>query len=127
MTKVYKRLASLIEARSNCIQSGNTEWRDKHEERAEQITKNHLPSGSGFDAGTTLDLGASTAERLVFRTSFHHMNGDGYYDGWSDHTVIVTPSLAFDYTLRITGRDRDDWKEYARECFSACLDSETDL
>jgi len=125
--KLYQQLASLVQTRLNCIESKNDEWFDKHEERIEALVKNHMPSGSGFDSGTALDLGASDPDRLVFRTSFHHMDGYGMYDGWTEHDIIVTGSLAFGFSLRITGRDRDQIKDYITDCFSTALNTDIAL
>lgn len=43
------------------------------------------------------------------------------YDGWTDHTVIVTPSLRSGFDIRITGRDRNQTKEYLYEVFDSAL------
>src|SRR5215469_16388627 len=91
---LYSELSTLIQARKNCQQSNNTEWFDRHSGTIQKLCKQHLPSGSGFDSGTKFDLDASRADKLVFHTSFHHMNESGMYDGWTEHTVTVTPSLA---------------------------------
>jgi hypothetical protein len=107
----------------NCIASHNDEWREKHGERIADLL-DEMPSGSGIDCGTKIDLDASTAEKLVFDVAYHHMNDGGYYDGWTQHTVIVTPSLAFGFTLRITGRDRNGIKEYIAEMFSTVLNED---
>jgi hypothetical protein len=53
------------------------------------------------------------------------MNEQGSYDGWTEHTVIVTPSLAMGYRLRITGRDRNGIKEYMHDVFNAALNEDT--
>ena len=124
MTKVYQALASLVDARQRSIERGNDEWVGKHEERIADIVSEHLPSGSGFDSGTVLDLDESKPDRLVFVTSFHHMTEHGYYDGWTGHNVIVTPSLAHGFNLRVTGRDRNEIKEYIEETFQYALDTE---
>src|ERR1700733_9988314 len=89
---VYREIASLIQAIGNCQRSWNKEWEEKHGERLRHLVE-LLPSGSGFDNGTKLDTIASNAEKLVFTTAFHHMNENGYYDGWTEHTVYVTPSF----------------------------------
>lgn len=84
------------------------------------LVKEHMPSGSGFDNGTTLIDAASSGAKLVFATAFHHMNEHGMYDGWTTHTVIVTP--AFDgFDLRVTGRNRNDIKDYIADAFHAAL------
>jgi len=118
---VYRELACLIAARNNCAKSANNEWYDKHEEHIEWIVKQFMPHGSGFDAGTKLDLEASTSEKLVFVTAYHHMNENGMYGGWTEHKVTVRPSLAFDYQIKITGRDRNQIKDYMHECFDCAL------
>lgn len=124
MTKLYARLASLVAARLNCITSGNTDWRDRHEDEAGKLVLNHMPSGSGFDNGTKIDFDASTGEKLVFHTAFHHMNEGGYYDGWTEHVVTVTPSFLGGFSLKISGRDRNDIKDYISESFSLALNAE---
>jgi len=60
-----------------------------------------MPSGAGIDCGTELDEDLSTVERLVFRFSYHHMNDNGYYDGWTDHTCDCTASLAYGLNVEI--------------------------
>ncbi len=121
---LYQVLASLVQARINCIESNNTEWRDNHEERIEALVKEHMPRGSGFDAGTTLDLDKSTGEKLVFKTSYHHMNDYGVYDGWTEHVVTVKPSLMYGVNLMISGRNRRDIKDYMYDVFYDALKEE---
>ncbi len=126
-TQLYSTLASLVQARINCENATprNDEWFDKHTARIEELVKDYMPSGSGFDCGTHINLDNSDAERLFFTTSFHHMNDGGYYDGWTEHNVIVTPSLAFGFNLKVTGRDRNQIKEYIHETFSLALQENT--
>ena len=72
-----------------------------------------LPSGAGIDSGIKIDS-ESHADQIVLRLSFHHLNDHGYYDGWTDHVVRITP--AFDgVNLRVGGRDRNQVKEYLEE------------
>lgn len=123
---LFQALASTLEAIQNCEKSGNTEWHQRHMTRIGRLAKDNLPSGSGFDAGSGIDVDASKPNRLVLYTSFHHMNDDGYYDGWTEHTVIVTPSLAFGFDLRVTGRDRRDIKDYIAETFQYNLEQEVE-
>jgi hypothetical protein len=119
--KLYQIIAGAIAARENCRKSGNTEWFVRHEETIEKLTREHMPSGGGFDNPTTLDLDNSTADRLRFKTAFHHMDDHGYYAGWSYHPVTVTPSLANGFELVIGGRDRNQIKDYIAETFHAAL------
>lgn len=119
--KVYQVLASRIAARLNSMKVGH-QWVERHTDAIEQIERDYLPSGSGFDAGTKIDLEASNGNRLVLVTEFHHMNEMGGYDGWTTHRVIVEPDLYYGFTLTITGRDRDQIKDYLSDMFNQALD-----
>ena len=117
--KIYQELSVAIQARKNCQQSNNVEWFDRWTERIADLSE-LLPSGSGFDNGTKVDLDASHADKLVLHTAFHHMHESGMYDRWTDHTVIVTPSFR-GINMRITGRDYRGIKDYMREEFDIAL------
>lgn len=121
---IYRAISSALAARINCEKNGNTEWHAKHAEKIKSLVKEHAPSGSGFDAGTKFDFDASTPEKLVFTTAYHHMHESGMYDGWTEHRVTVRPSLMYGYNLTISGRDRNGFKEYAHEVFSHFLSIE---
>jgi len=108
----------------NCQASGNAEWEQKHRDEIERIVDDGAPSGSGFDSGTTIDLDASTENKLVFTTEYHHMSDAGFYDGWTSHRITVRPSFAFGYRLSISGQNRNGIKEYAAEIFGAFLDAD---
>lgn len=123
MTKyLYSELSSLVQARLNCLTKPDTrEWIDKHESMIEELVKSYMPSGSGYDSGTTLVLNESKGEKLVFSTAFHHMDDNGYYDGWTEHTVTVKPSLSHGFDLYITGPNRNDIKDLIGEQFDEAL------
>ena len=123
---LYWHLASSIDARLNCANGKNPEWFEKHEETIEQFAKDFLPSGSGIDSGCTIDLDKSNGEKIVIHTSYHHMNDGGYYDGWTEHTITVVPSLQFDFTLNISGRNRNMVKEYLYDVFREALSDSID-
>lgn len=118
---LIQHIASLIVARANCIANQNEEWYAKHTDRLEALAKEFLPSGSGFDNGTKIDLNASNSLRIVFRLSFHHMNDAGMYDGWTDHAVTVRPDFE-GVLITVGGRDRGDIKDYIAETFGHALD-----
>ena len=126
-TPLYRELASLLAARDNCLKSDNsdsTEWLDKHTASMEYMAENYMPSGAGIDCGTKLDLVASKPNRLVFTFSFHHMNDNSMLYRWTEHTLIVTPSLTSGIDLRITGRDRNQVKDYLYETYHWALTQE---
>lgn len=121
MTKLYKRIASLITAIENCEQSGNADWKVRHESVLDAICAEFLPSGSGLDSGVTLIRETSGEDKLIFQADFHHMNADGFYTGWTCHTVIVTPSLLHDFVLKVTGRDKNGIKDYIADIMNHAL------
>lgn len=113
-------IASTFGAMNRCKVTGNTEWEAKHSDRLHKLML-LLPKGAGFDNGTRLDWEESKPDRLVFTTSFHHMDEHGGYDGWTDHKVIVTPSFETGLDLRVTGRNRDEIKDYIGDVFGELL------
>lgn len=134
---IFRRLAEVIQARETCrgrmeaddadvtsdAYKTASDWFDRHKAHGNGIV-GLLPSGSGIDCGTALDWAASKPNRLVFIVSFHHMDGNGGYDGWTEHSIIVTPDLASSFELRITGRDRNEIKEYLAETYDSALRSD---
>lgn len=119
--KTYKKIASLFAAIENCKKTGHKEWQEKHESALADIEKNILPCGGGFDSGTIILYDESTPEKIVLGTSFHHMNDGGYYDGWTQHKITIKPSLLFDITITISGRDKNGIKDYMADCFHGVL------
>lgn len=113
---VARRIAELVMAIRNCQKTGNTEWEATHTERLNAIVWRHLPSGGGFDNGTKIDMEKTSDTRLVFNTSFHHMNEHGYYVRWTEHSVIVTPTFTGP-NVHVTGRNYRDIKDYIAEAF----------
>lgn len=123
MPALYREIASLVTARHNCIKLNNHNWLTNHEKAILDLVKDTAPSGSGIDCGTKIDLDASTGEKLVFTCSYHHMNEHGMYDGWTEHTITVKPSLQWGFALSISGRNRNEIKDYLHEVYSNWLSS----
>lgn len=119
LTTVAEHIASLVDARRTCQARGNTEWYDKHGERLKALV-DRLPSGAGWDLGTVLQEDLSGPRKLVFTGSYHHMNDGGYYDGWTEHTITVRPSF-LGLEITISGRDRNQIKEYLFDLFHEAL------
>lgn len=121
--KFFIAIASAIAAKNACEERGNFEMSREWDDYISDAIKLHAPSGSGFDRGTTLNTDASAIggrkpQRLVFDTAFHHMTEHGMYDGWTEHQVWVYPW--FDgFDIRITGRNRNDIKDYIGDVFHA--------
>lgn len=115
------RLASLI--RSQARKGVSTQQLEAMDAAIDAIMST-APHGSGFDMEATLDL-TSKGDRLVINMAFHHMDDNGYYDGWTEHSIIVTPTLDHvGFNLRITGRDKREIKEYIAETYYHWLSEE---
>lgn len=114
---------SILTLDHNTATGPTDEWRERWEDYLRDIVKNRLPSGSGFDAGTTIDRDASKPDRLVLLTSYHHME-DGFYTRWTEHKVIVTPCLIYGINVRVTGRDHRQIKDHIAELFTNSLTEE---
>jgi hypothetical protein len=114
--KLYRLIVSTLDAYRHCCDNENHEWSARHWSTLKTL-ESLLPSGSGIDSGTTIDTEKSTSEKLVLNTAYHHMNDAGYYDGWTEHTVTVRASLLFELNITISGRNRNDIKDYLHEVF----------
>lgn len=115
-------IANACVARHNCETSGNQEWRDKWSERITQLEE-HLPHGSGLD-GRVKILSASTSPRqLVIAVEYHHMNENGFYDGWTQHTIRIRPTF-FGCDVVVSGRDRNQIKDYLADLFSHAIEED---
>lgn len=91
------------------------------QDRADRILA-RLPRGSGIDAGTTVV--SVTDKQIVLTAGYHHMNEGGYYDGWTEHTIRVRPSLLLGMTVSLSGPNRNDIKEYLHELYHRVMDSD---
>lgn len=110
---LYKQLATCANVLNNPHNNNVTDrWRE-YLYNLEKL----LPYGSGFDSGCELELEKSTPDKLVIKTSYHHLDDNGFYSGWTDHKVIVTPSLRFGFELRVTGKNKNQIKDYIVEEF----------
>jgi hypothetical protein len=123
---VYHHLAHYVTAYSNCVLSGNIEWKEKHLDQIEYIVKNFLPSGSGIDNGVKLVLEDCNSKRLVFDLGYHHMDEFGSYGGWTYHKVTVRPDFLFMIDISISGPNKNDIKGYLGELLNSCLSEVVD-
>ena len=123
--KVYQRVAILLDAIENCRKSGNAEWERRHVKRIEEIAARCLPHGSGFDVGCKILVEESSPDNILILAPFHKMDEYGYYDGWEEYVVRVTPSLAFGFNLNPEeGDEDDDTLEYVLEVLNSALEQE---
>lgn len=116
--KLYHHIAQQVHR----LYSDHVDHARDAEENLVKLEK-FLPTGSGFDSGTRIDIDSKVNKVSMF-TSFHHMDQSGGYDGWTEHRVIMTPSLIYCFNLKITGRDRNLIKDYIYEQFEYLLSRE---
>ena len=121
----YVRLASSIDALRRCSADKNKKGIDIHEDNLKAVMDT-APSGSGLDSGIRLGIEQSRGERVVLYTSFHHMDEYGGYNGWTEHSIKITPSLRFGFMLKITGINKNRIKDYLYDVFEQWLNEETE-
>jgi hypothetical protein len=117
ITRIYRSLQAL---RSN-QKINNVEWIEKWSE-----LNNYLPDGSGFDAGCEIDVENSNETKIIILFSFHHLNENGYYEGWTDHKLTCRPT--FDgIDMKISGPNKNQIKDYLYDTFDYILNEEHDF
>lgn len=121
--KVYQAIASSYIAYINCIRAGNEEWMEKHDVKLHKLINKYLPSGSGWDNGTSMSWDEDPNKELVFFGGFHHMDEHGGYKRWTDHSIVVKPSWD-GISLKVTGQNYNDIKEYLADLFYHALTQE---
>lgn len=114
---LYRELAQAVQAQKNM--NADHPWFEKWTERIKDLM-DRLPHGSGIDGAVTLDMNASHADKLVIHFSYHHMNGNGFYCGWTEHTLTVKPSFN-GLNLRISGSNRNSVKDDLYEVFDHAM------
>lgn len=125
---LIQHIACLVQARKTCrarydadnANAGALEWFDRHTDRLNALARDFLAHGGGFDQGSSIDLDKSTEAKIIIETAFHHMSEHGYYNGWTNHSIVVTPSFA-GFDLKVGGRNRSDIKDYIASVFDSDL------
>ena len=113
-------LSAAIQAMNNCTLSGRHEMAEIWDNYIlSECAK--LPSGSGIDNGMELIREECEKDKIVFSLDFHHLNEGGFYDGWTSHKVVIRPSFG-GIDIRITGRDRNQIKDYLYQMFYDIFD-----
>jgi len=118
-----KTLVAQLVAAHAWNQTVNDQYRNQCETKIRRL-ESMLPRGSGIDNGTTVV--ECTPTRVILECGFHHMNEHGYYDGWTHHRITITPTFA-GIVVKVSGKDRNQIKEYLADTYSACLESECTL
>ena len=120
--KLYRKIARTLQAIENCREVNNVEWIEKHQAMLTAYEA-ALPSGSGIDSGSHI-LGDSKPDRIRISADYHHMDANGFYGRWTEHVIVVKPTLLSDFDLTITGQNFDDIKAYLNDVYSDALAQE---
>ena len=120
--KLYQALGAAVVARANCEKSGNAEWFEKWTDKIKAYL-GLLPHGSGLDGQWDIDYARSREDHIVLTMSYHAMDENGFYDGWIDFSLTITPSLQLGFKLNIRGNfgKYGDVKDYLYETLDAAL------
>lgn len=121
MKTIAQGIATRVEARLHCIETGSYRWAGRHEEEIERLV-DLLPSGSGIDSGNEIDYDKSRGNKLVINSGYHIMDEMGGYTDWIDYRVVVTPSLINGILVNIIGQfsghaNTYDLKDYLHELY----------
>jgi len=126
--KLYKELNHWVRSRKYRIEVGESKEMIEEANKAILRIMKTAPHGSGFDVGIWIDLDksilSSNGEQLVFHTEFHHLSPEGFYVGWTSHTIKVTPSFSGHFRVNVSGRNYNDIKEHIAETMDQWLVSE---
>lgn len=128
---LYQVLAEIVNSRLHCVNSpAHAQVAGHWTECLTQLAKNFLPSGSGVDSGTVIDLEQSTSKQLVLNAAFHHMDENGYYNGWTHYVVRVKANLSSGIELVVSWpkgeKDYNETSDYLSELFYVNLKEESD-
>ena len=123
----YTLFATVFGAWKHTKKAEKKGWEEKHRATLESLVVNYLPSGSGWNCATKCDTDRSRVDRLIFYGSYYHMDEHGRYECFTDHEIIVTPSLAQGFTLRITGPDKHGIKDYLYDLFDEAMSQEAEI
>jgi len=124
-TNVIDEISGCIEMVKRATLNNSPIWKQSAQERLKHL-EDCLPSGSGIDCGTKIDIEASTQNKIVLFVEYHHMNDGGFYDGWTAHTITITPTF-HSYEMKISGRNRNNIKDYLSDVYTCALSQAIDV
>lgn len=118
---VINKIAQAVVAYHAHKNAGNLRMAEEAEDRVREMAKEFLPSGSGINNGTTVNLIKSNAYILEMFCIFYHIE-NGTYGPRTGHRIIASASLASGFLLTITGEDYNGIKEYLYDTFRQALE-----
>lgn len=113
-TNVIQQINNIVATIAYWEKKGNDEVADTWRDKLEDIEREKLPSGSGFNAGTQIS-GRSKPNKIILETGFLHHDEYGGELGWTEHLITITPDLTHDFNIKIrTIEDKRCKKESLR-------------
>ena len=109
--KLYKEIARVLGQKNKSLNVIEKEL---------TLFKEVLPNGNGIEAGCVISL-KSTKKRIVIDTLYWHTNDSDETSRWTAHQVIITPSFEREINIRITGKNKDNVKDYLHDIFREAL------
>lgn len=105
----------------NCewLKTVNEQYKNQCLDNIEKLEK-RLPCGSGIDSGCKIDADNSGINKVIITFGYHFMNENGYYDGWTDYKLIITPAF-LGINMKIAGKNRQGIKDYLYDLFDVKL------
>ena len=120
MIKVYIAIARAIGAYQRCSKESNP-WENFWYERLKAYERSLY--GAGIE-DILIGTAMSKSDSLIVVTGrYHALSENGFYDGYYDFTVKITPSLATGCCIRVTGNmgKYNDAKDFIFDMFSETL------
>jgi hypothetical protein len=92
----------------------------------EYIVRELLPKGSGFDDYPAIVEASDSEVIIVIR--YHPLNEDGYYEGWIEERLHITPSIIHTYKSELTDNSgaEEGIREYILDTYHEVLSSQFD-
>lgn len=118
--KLYQRIATELR---RLAYTGRPDLVDLAEEQLRHIEQNHLPSGSGIDCGTKIYRDYSLRD-IILKFSYHAMDENGFYDGWYDYTLTLSPDFVWGFQMHLDGNE--EYADYLLDVFQDALEQEVE-
>lgn len=90
---MYQTVSSKIATLVRSYQSISLPWKNNIMMELDDLVRNHLPCGSGFDTSPELDTEKSTTNQLIFYSDYHVMDDNGTYAGYANFMITVDGDL----------------------------------
>lgn len=122
---VIQRLAVLADRVNNLQQISHESLCDAENE-LDEFVRTYLPSGNGFDRGTSIK--SYSNNEIILEAPYHLMNDNGVYVGWIDF-IIEVKARFIDIKLTVTPDVKDEYyvTDYVADTMYDAMMTEIDI